>query len=276
LIEMPILAGESGRAVTFGVGLFIAIREVEGMDKVFSTIEAATADIQDGVSIAIGGFFAAGVPRSLLQALIRRQTTGLTLACGSGPLMGAVAEAVGLIENGQIKKIIDSYGLPRSAAKGRDNLLEQKIRSGEIELEVYPMGTLAEKYRAGGAGIAAFYVRTGIGTAVAEETITSHPDRRSIKETRSFGGEQFILEHALRPDYAFVHAYIGDREGNLVYRKTARNFNHVMAMAGRITIAEVEKIVEPGEIEPDRVQTPGIFVQRVVQVPRLTYQIGID
>ena len=246
------------------------------MDKTYPDIDEAIADIEDGAMIAVAGFFSAGVPRHLLRALIRKKVKNLTLACGSGPLLGATEEGRELVENNQVKKVIDSYGLPRSGTKGKDNPLENKIRNGEIELEIYPMGTLAEKYRAGGAGIPAFYVKTGIGTVVAQSSLSSVDKNRSPKETRSFNGEEYIMEYALQPDYAFIHAHTADKEGNLVYQKTARNFNHVMAMAGRITIAEAEKIIEPGDIDPNHVHTSGIFIQRLLEVERLDFEIAID
>ncbi len=246
------------------------------MDKVVPSLEAAIADIKDGVMIAIPGFFACGVPRALLQAIIKKGTKNLTLACGCGPLLGATDELKALVKNGQIKKVIDSYGLFRSASKGMQDPFEQAVRAGKIEFEVYPMGTMAEKYRAGGAGIPAFYTPTGIGSVIEESIVTNIEANRKPKETRIINGQKYILEYALKPDYAFIHAYIGDREGNLRYTKTAKNFNHVMATAARITIAEVEKLVEPGEIEGDCVHTPGVYVHRVVKVPRPKFAITID
>ena len=247
------------------------------MDKTYPSPEEAIADVEDGAVIAIPGFFAAGVPRVLLQALIKKGVKNLTLACGCGPMLGAVDELNQLVENKQIKRVIDSYGLFRSMTKGLQDPFEQAVRAGEIELEVYPMGTLAEKYRAGGAGIPAFYTPTGVGSIVEEQVVSNVPSSQAIKkETRIFDGGKYILEYALKTDFAFVHAYEGDREGNLRYRMTALNFNHVMATAGKVTIAEVENLLEPGDIEPDFVQTPGIYVQRVVKVPRLTFNIGID
>ena len=245
------------------------------MNKVVASVEEAIADIEDGAMIAIPGFFAAGVARTLLRALIAKRVKDITLACGCGPLLGASEELELLVENGQIRKVIDSYALYRSASKGMQHSFEQAVRAGEIELEVYPMGTLAEKYRAGGAGIPAFYTPTGVGSIVAEGLVTNSP-LSTEKEKRMFNGREYILEYALKPDYAFVHAYAGDREGNLRYRRTARNFNHVMASAAKITIAEVENILEPGEIEPEDVHTPGIYVQRIVQVPRVAFAITID
>ncbi len=243
------------------------------MNKVFSSIEQAIADIEDGATIAIGGFFAAGVPRTLLRTLIAKGTKNLTLACGSGPLLGAVNELNALVKNGQLKKVIDSYGLFRSATKGKQDPFEQLVRSGEIELEIYPMGTLSEKYRAGGVGIAAFFTPVGSGSLVEEATLTNMAANRKKKETRVIDGRTCLLEYALKPDFALIHAWKGDSEGNLQYRKTARNFNHVMAMAAKVTIAEVEDLVEPGQIDPDAVHTPGIFVQRIVNVPRIAFSI---
>ncbi len=246
------------------------------MDKVLPSLEEAIADIKDGAMIAIPGFFACGVPRSLLQALINKGVKDLTLTCGCGPMLGASKELTDLVNNGQLKKLIDSYGLFRSASKGMQDPFEQAVRTGKIELEVYPMGTMAEKYRAGGAGIPAFYTPTGVGSVVEETVVTSIEAKRVPKETKIIDGQKYVLEYALRPDYAFIHANIGDREGNLRYAKTARNFNHVMATAAKITIAEVENLVEAGELDGDDVHTPGIYVQRVVQVPRLNFAITID
>ncbi len=243
------------------------------MNKVFNDCEQAIADIGDGATIAIGGFFAAGVPRTLLKALIAKGVKNLTLACGSGPLLGATEEMTQLVKNGQIKKMIDSYGLFRSATKGKNDPFEQELRAGRIELEIYPMGTLAEKYRAGGAGIPAFFTPVGGGSAVEETVLTNIAANRAKKETRVIDGRPCVLEYALKPDFAFVHAATGDAEGNLRYRKTARNFNTVMAMAAKVTIAEVESLLAPGGIDPDAVQTPGIFVQRVVHVPRMAFDI---
>jgi len=246
------------------------------LDKVYPVIDEAIADIKDGAMIAIPGFFAAGVPRALLQAVIKKGTRDLTLTCGCGPLLGAADELRALVNNGQLKKVIDSYGLFRSASKGMQDPFECAVRAGEIELEVYPMGTMAEKYRAGGAGIAAFYTPTGVGSVVEESIITNIETNRVPKETRVIDGKEFVLEYALKPDYAFVHAHTGDREGNLRYAKTARNFNHVMATAARVTIAEVENLVEAGELVGDDVHTPGIYVHRMVKVPRPRFAITID
>jgi 3-oxoacid CoA-transferase subunit A len=242
------------------------------MDKVYRSVEEAIECIADGATIAIGGFFAAGVPRTLLQALIDKGVKDLTLACGSGPLLGAINELNALVEHRQIRKVIDSYALFRSATKGAQHPFEQQVRKGEIELEIYPMGTLAEKYRAAGAGIPAFFTPTGAGSMVGESILTN-AGNTTPRETRIINGTPCILEYALKPDFALVHAFMGDAEGNLRYRKTARNFNHVMAMAASVTIAEVESLVAPGDMEPDSIHTPGIFVRRVVKVPRITFDI---
>jgi 3-oxoacid CoA-transferase A subunit len=246
------------------------------MNKVWNSAEEVISDVNDGAVIAIPGFFAAGVPRALLRALINKGVKKLTLACGCGPLLGASQELEDLVKNKQIKKIIDSYPLFRSASKGMQDPFEQAVRAGEIEVEVYPMGTLAEKYRAGGAGIPAFYTPTGVGSVVEETVITNVESNRTKKETRTFNGRKYILEYALRTDFAFIHAYSGDRDGNLKYRKTARNFNPVMATAAGITIAEVENLVEPGELEPDEIHTPSVYVKRMVKVPRPSFAITID
>lgn len=243
------------------------------MNKTVDNMETALKGIEDGAVVAIGGFFAAGVPRALLRALIEKGVKDLTLACGSGPLLGALDELGALVERRQLKKVIDSYGLFRSATKGAGHPFEQLIRSGDIELEVYPMGTLCEKYRAAGAGIPAFYVPTGAGSMVEETVLTNIAVNREKKESRQINGVACVLEYALKPDFALIHAFNGDMEGNLQYRKTARNFNHVMAMAATVTIAEVENLKTPGDLDPDAIHTPGIFVQRLVEVPRIEFDI---
>ena len=243
------------------------------MNKTVKDVEEALSGIENGATVAIGGFFAAGVPRILLRALIEKGTKDLTFACGSGPLLGAKDELDALLKNNQIKKVIDSYALFRSATKGAQHPFEQKVRSGQIELEIYPMGTLCEKYRMAGAGIAASYIPVGAGSMVEEAVITNINEKRVKRETRVFKGQTCILEYALKPDFAIIHASIGDEEGNLCYRKTALNFNHVMAMAARVTIAEVENLVAPGELNPESVHTPGIFVKRVLNVPRISFNI---
>lgn len=246
------------------------------MNKVWENIDEAIADIEDGASIAIAGFFAAGVPRHLLQALIRKGTKDLILCCGCGPLLGCPGELRQLVENKQLKMVVDSYSLYRSASKGAKDPFEQAVKKGEIELRVYPMGTLAERYRAGAAGIPAFYSPTGVGSVVEDIIVSSVREQKRPKETRIFDGERYVLEYALRPKFAFVHAYMGDSDGNLRYRKTARNFNPAMAAAGRVTIAEIENLVEPGKVDPDDIHTPGIYIQRVVPVPRISFPITID
>jgi 3-oxoacid CoA-transferase subunit A len=246
------------------------------LEKVYPGIDDAIADIQDGAVIAVPGFFACGVPRDLLRAIINKGTKNLTLTCGCGPLLGAAEELRALVKNGQLKKVVDSYGLFRSASKGMQDPFEQAVRAGEIEFEVYPMGTMAEKYRAGGAGIPAFFTPTGVGSVVEDSVITNIEANRVPKEVRVINGQKCILEYAIKPDFAFVHAFIGDKDGNLHYAKTARNFNHIMATAARVTIAEVESLVEPGELDGDAVHTPGVYVHRIVKVPRPKFAITID
>jgi 3-oxoadipate CoA-transferase alpha subunit len=225
------------------------------LDKVYDSVPEALADIPDGASVAIGGFFTAGTPVHLIQGLAEQGARDLTLICQQ---MGPGSEVINqLILNGQVRKAICNYPFYRSASKGANTPFEQAVRAGLIELEVYPMGTFVEKLRAGGAGIAGFYTPTGAGTVV-----------EIGKEKKIFDGREYLLELALKPDYAFIYAHKGDRAGNLVYRKTARNYNPEMAMAARITIASVENLVEPGELNPDCVHTPGIYVQRIVKVER--------
>ncbi len=245
------------------------------MNKVVPSIQEAIADVQDGAVIAIPGFFTCGVPRDLLWGLVEKGVRDLTLCCGCGPLVGAKDIAEVMVTGGQIKKVIDSYSLNRSASKGMQDPLEIAIRNGEIELEVYPMGTMAEKYRAAGAGIPAFYCPTGVGSIVEKETLSSALNRRQPRETRTIDGNKYILEYALKPDFAFVHAHTADTEGNLRYAMTARNFNHVMATAAKVTIVEAENIVSPGEIPAGEVHTPQIYVKRIVKVERSQISIGI-
>lgn len=233
------------------------------MNKVYASVDEAVADIPDGASIAIGGFFTAGTPVHLIQALARQGAKNLTIICQQ---MGPGNEDITkLVLQGQIKKAICNYPFYRSATKGAQNPFEKAVRAGKIELEVYPMGTFIEKLRAAGAGLAGFYTPTGVGTVVERG-----------KEKRTFNGREYLLELALKPDYAFVYAWKGDRMGNLVCRKTARNYNPEMAAAARITIASVEQLVEPGELDPDKVHVPGIYVQRVVKVDRPNYIPSID
>ena len=228
------------------------------MGKIYPSTDEAVADIPDGASIAIGGFFTAGTPVPLIQALARQGAKDLTIICMQ---MGPGNEDINqMVINKQVKKAICNYPFYRSASQGANSPTEQAVRAGELELEVYPMGTFIEKLRAGGAGIAAFYTPTGVGTVVEEG-----------KEKRVFGDGEYLLELALKPDYAFVYAYQGDWLGNLICHKTARNYNPEMAAAARLTIAAVENVVEAGELDPDKVHVPGIYVQRVVKIERPEY-----
>jgi 3-oxoacid CoA-transferase subunit A len=216
-------------------------------NKVYATPEAALAGLlRDGMMVMSGGFGLCGVPDALIEAIRKSGVKNLTVVSNNAGTDGA---ALGLLlETRQIRKMISSY-------VGENKLFAQLYLDGELELEFNPQGTLAERIRAGGAGIPAFYTKTGFGTVIAEG-----------KETREFNGANYVMEEGLVADLAIVHAWKGDKEGNLVYRKTARNFNPVMATAGKITVAEVENLVEPGEIEPDQIMTPGIFVQRIVHI----------
>jgi len=233
------------------------------LDKVFPSVDKAVADIPDGASIAISGFFTAGTPIPLIKALARQGAKNLTIICMQ---MGPGNEDINqLIINKQIKKAICNYPFYRSASRGANSPAEQAVRAGEIEMEVYPMGTFSEKLRAAGAGIAAFFTPTGVGTVVEQG-----------KEKRKFGDRECLLEYSLKPDFAFVYAYRGDRMGNLSCHKTARNYNPEMAAAGKITIAAVENLVEPGDIDGDMIHIPGVYVQRVVKVDRTKYIPTID
>jgi 3-oxoacid CoA-transferase A subunit len=222
------------------------------MDKVYSSPAAAIDDIPDGAVIAFGGFFSAGRPAALTRALAKKGVKDLKVVVqqvGTGN-----EEMLELVTNGQIRRAICNYPFPRSASKGARHPFEQAVRKGEIGLEIYPIGTFVEKLRCAGAGIPAFYTAAGVGTVVAEG-----------KEARVFNGKEYLLELALPVDFAFVHAWKGDHGGNLVYRFTAQNYNNAMAMAGKVTIAEVETLVETGELDPNFIHTPGIFVKRVVE-----------
>jgi 3-oxoacid CoA-transferase A subunit len=233
------------------------------MDKVFPSVDEAVADIPDGSSIAIGGFFTAGTPVQLTQALARQGAKGLTIITQQmGP---GNEEITQLVLQGQIKRAICNYPFYRSPTRGASSPFETAVRAGNIEVEVYPMGTFIEKLRTGGAGIAGFYTPTGVGTVVERG-----------KEKRVFDGREYLLELAIRPDYAFVYAWKGDRMGNLVCRKTSRNYNPEMAAAARVTIAAVEELVEPGELDPDLIHVPSVYVQRVVKVDRQNYIPSID
>jgi 3-oxoacid CoA-transferase subunit A len=213
------------------------------MDKTVSSAALAIKDIPDGSSILIGGFGLCGIPENLLRALRDSGKKNLTLIANNA---GTDEHGIGpLIKSGQVKKMIMSYG-------GECKAFEECTLTGKIEVEWTPQGTLAERIRAGGAGIAAFYTPTGYGTPIA-----------AGKETREFGGRFYVLEKSLKADFAFIRAWKGDCLGNLVYRKTARNFNQVMATAAKTVIAEVENLLAPGAFDGDLVHTPGIFVDRV-------------
>lgn len=215
------------------------------MNKVFATPEEAVADIADGSSVMIGGFGLCGIPENLIAALVKKGARRLTTISNN---VGVQGFGVGLLlGNRQIRKHIGTF-------MGDNPLLQEMLGRGEIELEVIPQGTFIERIRSAGAGIAAFYTPTGIGTLVAQG-----------KETRQFDGHAYLLETALRADFALVKAWKGDSFGNLVYRKTARNFNPEMATGARITIAEVEQLVPVGDLNPDHVHTPGIYVNRIIQ-----------
>jgi 3-oxoacid CoA-transferase subunit A len=214
------------------------------MNKVLATADEAVAQIPDGATLMVGGFGLCGVPEDLIGALHRRGTRGLTVISNNA---GVDWMGLGiLLQSRQIRKMISSY-------VGENREFERQFLSGELEVELVPQGTFSERIRAGGAGIGGFFTPTGYGTLVAEG-----------KETREIDGRFYVLERPLTADFAFVKAYRADTAGNLVYRKTARNFNPMMATAARVTIAEVEHIVEPGAIDPDGVVTPGIFVRHVV------------
>ncbi|HKT18926.1 MAG TPA: CoA transferase subunit A [Stellaceae bacterium] len=225
-------------------------------NKVYPTAEAALAGLlRDGMMLMSGGFGLCGVPDALIEAIRKSGVKNLTVVSNNAGTDGA---ALGLLlETRQIRKMISSY-------VGENKLFAQLYLEGKLELEFNPQGTLAERIRAGGAGIPAFFTKTGYGTVIAEG-----------KETREFNGANYVMEEGLVADLAIVHAWKGDREGNLVYRKTARNFNPVMATAGKITVAEVEHLVEPGEIEPDHIMTPGIFVQRIVHIKEPVKRIEV-
>jgi 3-oxoacid CoA-transferase subunit A len=215
------------------------------MDKRISSADAAVEKLADGATILMGGFGLCGIPENLIGAVRRKGTKNLTIASNNA---GVDDFGIGLLlQNRQVKKMISTY-------VGENKLFEQFVLSGELEVELNPQGTFAERLRAGGAGIPAFYTPTGYGTMVAEG-----------KETREFGGRSYVLEHALRGDFAFLKAWKGDRWGNLIYRKTARNFNPMMATAADYVVAEVEELVELGQLLPDQIHTPGIFVDAILQ-----------
>jgi len=215
------------------------------MNKVFASADEAVADIHDGATIMVGGFGLCGIPENLIRALVKKGVKNLNTISNN---VGVDEFGLGLmLYAGQIRSHKGSY-------VGENKLLEEMVITGKIDLELIPQGTFAERIRAGGAGIPAFYTPAGYGTVVAEG-----------KETREFDGRPYVLEHALKADFALIKAWKGDKWGNLVYRKTGRNFNPMMATAAKVTIAEVEHLVEPGEIEPDLVHTPSVYVKRIIQ-----------
>ncbi|HEY8479062.1 MAG TPA: CoA transferase subunit A [Spirillospora sp.] len=234
------------------------------MDKVVASAAEAVADIGDGASLAVGGFGLCGVPTVLIDALHEQGATNLTVVSNNCGLDG---QGLGrLLASGRIARAMGSY-------VGSNKEFARQYLAGEIEVELMPQGTLAERLRAGGAGIPAFYTPAGVGTMVAEGGLPWRyaPDGTVAvasppKEVREFGGRQYVLEESITTDFALVRAAIGDRHGNLVFHRAARNFNPLAAMAGRITLAEVERLVEPGDLDPDAVHLPGVFVQRVVEL----------
>lgn len=242
------------------------------LDKVISTAAAAVADVPDGASIAVGGFGLVGVPEVLIRAVLDQGATNLETVSNN---CGTNGFGLGmLLAEHRIRRTISSY-------VGSNEEFARQYLSGELEVELTPQGTLAERMRAGGAGIPAFFTPAGVGTPVAEGGLPLRYDGTGgvltaspPKETREFDGTTYVLEHGIVTDFALVHAWKGDRHGNLVYRRSARNFNPPAATAGRITIAQVEELVEPGEIDPDAVHTPGIHVQRVVHVGKV--EVGIE
>lgn len=215
------------------------------MNKVWTSFDEAVGDIPDGASVMLGGFGLCGIPERLIAALVARGTKGLHTISNN---MGVDGFGMGLmLEHGMIASHVGSY-------VGENKLLEQMVIHGRLAVDLVPQGTLAERIRAGGAGIPAFFTPTGLGTVVA-----------AGKEVREFDGKSYLLERALTADFALVKAWKGDTLGNLVYRRTAQNFNPMMAAAGRVTIAEVEELVGPGDLDPDAIHTPGIYVQRILQ-----------
>lgn len=215
------------------------------MNKVVANAEEAVRDIQDNMTLMLGGFGLCGIPENCINALVKKGVKGLTCISNNA---GVDNFGIGLmLQQRQVRKMISSY-------VGENAEFERQLLSGELEVELIPQGTLAERCRAGGAGIPAFYTPAGYGTEVAEG-----------KEVRWFDGKPHLLEHGLTADFAIVKAWKGDKHGNLVFKGTARNFNPMMATAGKITIAEVEILVEPGELHPNEIHTPGIYVQRIFE-----------
>jgi 3-oxoacid CoA-transferase subunit A len=224
------------------------------MNKVYADAHSALAGLlKDGMTIMAGGFGLCGIPETLILAIRDSGVKNLTVVSNNA---GVDGKGLGvLLDSRQTKKMISSY-------VGENKTFMQQYLAGELEIEFNPQGTLAERIRAGGAGIPAFFTKTGVGTQIAEG-----------KDVQEFNGQSYVMERGLVADLSIVHAWIGDTEGNLVYRKTARNFNPVMATAGKVTVAEVENLVEPGKINPDHIITPGIFVQRIIHVPNATKYI---
>jgi len=224
------------------------------VQKLYPDAKAALAGaLRDGMTIMSGGFGLCGVPDALIEAIRDSGVTGLTIISNNAGIDGAGLGI--LLESRQVKRMVSSY-------VGENKTFMKQYLAGELEIEFNPQGTLAERIRAGGAGIPAFFTRTGAGTAVAEG-----------KETRQFDGHDYIMERGLVADLAIVHAWRGDTEGNLVYRKTARNFNPIMATAAKLTVAEVEELVRPGAFDPDHIITPGIFVQRMIKLEHIQKRI---
>jgi 3-oxoacid CoA-transferase subunit A len=241
------------------------------MDKTHESAAAAVADIPDEASLAVGGFGLSGIPHNLIAAVLEQGTTSLEIVSNNCGVGGAGLGM--LLIAGRIRRATNSY-------IGENREFARQYLAGELELELCPQGTLAERMRAGGSGIPAFYTPAGVGTLVAEgglpwrynfdgTVVLESPE----KEVRRFGERDYVLEFGIVTDFALVRAARGDRHGNLSYAASARNFNPLCAMAGRITIAEVEKLVEPGELDPENVDTPGVFVQRVVEVGEAGKQI---
>jgi 3-oxoacid CoA-transferase subunit A len=224
------------------------------MNKVYADAKSALAGVlKDGMTIMAGGFGLCGIPETLIFAIRESGVKNLTVVSNN---CGTDGKGLGLLlDTKQIKKMVSSY-------VGENKTFMNQYLAGELEIEFNPQGTLAERIRAGGAGIPGFFTKTGVGTTIADG-----------KPVQEFDGERYVMERGLVADLSIVHAWLGDTEGNLVYRKTARNFNPPMATAGKITVAEVEKLVEPGKIDPDHIITPGIFVQRIIHVPDATKHI---
>jgi 3-oxoacid CoA-transferase subunit A len=234
------------------------------MDKVVGSAADAVADVPDGASLAVGGFGLCGIPTELIAALLAQEVTDLRVVSNN---CGVDDWGLGvLLRARRIARMTSSY-------VGENKEFARQYLSGELEVELTPQGTLAERLRAGGTGVPAFYTATGVGTQVADGGLPWQYDpdgsvsvASPAKETRTFAGRDYVLEEALTTDFGLVHAWKGDRHGNLVFRESARNFNPLCAMAGRVTVAEVEHLVDLGEIKPEHVHTPGVFVQRVVEV----------